>query len=154
MFNEPTVTPPQIMAITSATCTSYLKEIPTGVHTDLDTYKIALYSNAATLSAATTAYSATNEITGDGYTAGGMDMAGFTIGENGGVVWVDFTTDPEWSSSSITAYGALIYNSSKSNKAVCVLDFGGAITSTGGKFKVQIPTPDDTNALIRFSPAA
>ncbi len=139
------------MAITAAVCNSYKGDQLAGVHTSSDTDKIALYVAAATLDATTTAYSATNEASGTGYTAGGQTLAGFTIGNSGGTYWIDWTTDPVWSSSSITARGALIYNSTRSNKAVCVLDFGADIVSTGGPFTVEFPAAASSTALLRVS---
>jgi hypothetical protein len=102
------------------------------------------------LGAATTAYAITNEVVGTGYTAGGVTLSGFNVTTSGTTAILDFTTDPSWASASITARGALIYNSSKSNKAVYVLDFGSDITSTNGTFAVALPTPDATNGLIRL----
>ena len=140
------------MAITAAICNSYKQEILSGTHLSSNTYKIALDTSTATLDATTTAYSATNEVAnGNGYTTGGATLAGFTTGATGGTVWLDFSTDPTWPTSTITARGALIYNSSVSNKAVCVLDFGSDIVSTNGTFTVQFPTADSTNALIRIT---
>lgn len=139
------------MTITAAVCTSYKQEVLQGLHDSTDTYKIALYTSAATLSAATTAYSATNEVSGTGYTAGGATLAGFTTGASGTTAWIDFTTDPSWPSSTITARGALIYNSTETNKAVAVLDFGADITSTNGTFTVQFPAADAANAVIRLT---
>ena len=125
------------MPITTAICNSYKKEILEGVHSSLDTYKVALYTDAATLSAETTAYSATNEVAaGGGYTAGGLTLANFTSGLSGSVAFVTFD-DPQWTSASITARGCLIYNSSKSNKAVSVYDFGQNVTSVNGTFTVD-----------------
>lgn len=139
------------MPITSALCTSAKADFLNGVHTSADIYKIALYTNAATLDAATTAYSATNEVVGTGYTAGGQNLVGFTVGSSGTTAWLDFTTDPQWASATITARGALIYNSSKTNKAVAVIDFGSDITSTNGTFAVQFPAPASATALIRLA---
>lgn len=125
------------MSITTAICNSYKQEILEGVHSSLDTYKVALYTDAATLSAETTAYSATNEVdAGGGYTAGGLTLANFTSGLSGSVAFVTFD-DPQWTSASITARGCLIYNSSKSNKAVSVYDFGQNVTSVNGTFTVD-----------------
>lgn len=139
------------MAITAAVCDSYTQEILSGTHTNTDTYKIALYTSAATLSAATTAYSATNEVVGTGYTAGGLALSGFSTSLDTGVAILDFTTDPSWTTATITARGALIYNSSKTNKAVAVLDFGSDISSTAGTFTVQFPTPAAATGLVRIS---
>jgi len=138
------------MAITSAVCDSYTQELFSGTHTDLDTYKIALYTSAATLSAATTAYAVTNEVSGTGYTAGGLTLTGFATSIDTGVAILDFT-DPSWTTATITARGALIYNSSKTNKAVAVLDFGADITATAGTFSVVFPAPTASLGLIRIS---
>ena len=138
------------MAITQAIPTSFKAEILQGIHDSADTYKMALYTNAATLGASTTAYSATNEVVGTGYTIGGTTLSGFNVTTSGTTAILDFTTDPFWENATITARGALIYNSSKSNKAVYVLDFGSDITSTNGTFAVTLPAPDATNGLIRI----
>lgn len=137
------------MAITTAVCNSYKKEILEGVHAAADTYKIALFTDAATLGAATTAYSSTNEVAnGNGYTTGGATLSGFTSGLADGVAYITFS-DASWSNATITARGCLIYNSSKSNKAVAAFDFGGNITSTNGTFTVDLPVAGAT-ALIRI----
>ena len=138
------------MAILQAIATSFKAEILQGIHDSADTYKIALYTSAATLGATTTAYSATNEVSGTGYTAGGIALSGFNVTTSGTTAILDFTTDPFWENATITARGALIYNSSKSNKAVYVLDFGSDIISTNGTFAITLPTPDATNGLIRL----
>ncbi len=139
------------MAITQAFCTSAKAEFLGGIiDLDTDVMKIALYTSAATLSAATTAYSATNEVVGTGYTAGGNTLAGATISTSGTTAFVDFT-DTVWSTATITARGALIYDSSKANRAVAVLDFGADKTSTSGDFTIQMPANDAANALIRIA---
>ena len=138
------------MAILQAIATSFKAEILQGIHDSADTYKIALYTSAATLGASTTAYTATNEVSGAGYTAGGQTLSGFSVTTSGTTAILDFTTDPSWANATITARGALIYNSSKTNKAVYVLDFGSDISSTNGAFTVTFPTPDATNGLIRL----
>ena len=137
------------MAITQAITTSYKAEVLQGIHDAADTYKMALYTNA-TLGASTTAYTTTNEVVGIGYTAGGVTLSGFNVTTSGTTAILDFTTDPFWENATITARGALIYNSSKSNKAVYVLDFGSDITSTNGTFAITLPTPDVANGLIRL----
>src|SRR6185369_15420484 len=128
------------MAITAAICNSFKKEILGGEHLAADAYKIALYTSAATLDSSTTAYSATNEVTGSGYSAGGIAMVGYTRAGSGAIQWIDWTTDPVWNPATITARGALIYNSSNANKAVAVLDFGSDQISTNGPFTVVLPT--------------
>ena len=138
------------MAITTAVCNSYKQEIMQGIHASADTYKIALYTNVATLGKTTTVYSTTNEVAGTGYTAGGATLAGLNITLSGDTAVLDFTTDPSWPTASITARGALIYNSSKGNKAVAAFDFGSDITSTNGTFTAQLPAPDAANGLVRI----
>jgi len=138
------------MAITQALCTSAKADFLGGViDLDTDVMKIALYTSSATLNATTTAYSATNEVVGAGYTAGGNTLTGATISTSGTTAFVDFS-DTTWTTATITARGALIYDSSKSNKAVAVLDFGADKTSTSGDFTVQFPANDATNAIIRI----
>lgn len=143
------------MAITAAVCNSFkLELLPTaaGVHLSGDVYKIALYTSAATLSKATTAYSATNEVAnGNGYTTGGATLAGLTTALDTDTAYLDWSTDPTWPAATITARGALIYNSSKSNKAVAVLDFGGDITSTAGLFTVTLPPAAAATAAVRIA---
>lgn len=139
------------MAITQAMPTSFKVELLGGVHVfGTDVFKIALYTSAATLGASTTVYSATNEVVGTGYTAGGNVLTSEVTSSGGTTAFVDFG-DSTWTSATITARGALIYNSSKGNKAVAVLDFGSDKTSTAGDFVVQMPTADATNALIRIA---
>ncbi len=140
------------MAITQALCTSFKAEILGGTHDlDTDTIKIALFTSAASLDASTTAYSTSNEVAnGNGYTTGGNTLTGAVISSSGTTAFVDFS-DSTWSSASFTARGALIYNSSKSNKAIAVLDFGSDKTSTNGNFVVQFPANDASNAIIRIA---
>jgi hypothetical protein len=140
------------MAITQAMCNSFKTELLGGTHDlDTDTIKIALYTSSATLGASTTAYSTTNEVTGStGYTAGGNTLSGASITLSGSTAIVDFS-DTTWSSATITARGALIYNSSKSDKAIAVLDFGSDKSSTNGDFTVVFPAADASNAIIRIA---
>lgn len=139
------------MAITAALCNSYKQEVLSGTHSSADTYKIALYTSAAALSKATAAYTATGEVSGTGYTAGGATLTGFAASLDTDTAILDFTTDPTWPSSTITARGALIYNSTKSNKAVAVLDFGSDITSTAGTFTVTFPAATQAAGLVRIA---
>lgn len=140
------------MAITAAICNSFKQELAAMTpHTAADVYKIALFTSTATLSKATTAYAATNEVVGTGYTAGGVTLAGFAATLDTDTAILDFTTDPTWPTSTITARGALIYNSSRSNKAVAVLDFGADIASTAGTFTVQLPAATAAAGLIRLA---
>ena len=137
--------------MTAALCTSFKQQILQGIHLAADVYKIALFTSAAALDAATTAYSTTNECPGTGnYTQGGIDLAGFATGSSGTTAWIDWTTNPSWASATITARGALIYNSSRANKAVAVLDFVTDKTSTAGTFLITLPAADASNAIIRL----
>lgn len=139
------------MAITQALPTSFKSEVLQGVHLSSDTYKIALFTSSATLDASTTVYSATNEVVGTGYTAGGATLSGYSVTTSGTTAILDWTTDPSWTTATITARGALIYNATKSNKAVYVINFGADKTSTSGTFTVTLPTPDALNGLIRLA---
>jgi hypothetical protein len=139
------------MAITSAVCNSFKQELLGGIHDlDTDVIKIALYTSAATLDDSTTAYITSNEVVGAGYVAGGNTLSGASISLDGSVAIVDFS-DTTWSSATITARGALIYNSSKSNKAIATIDFGGDKISTNGSFVVQMPAANGTDAIIRIN---
>ena len=139
------------MAITQSLCSSFKQQILLGEHDlDTDVIKIALFTSAATLSAATTVYSTSDEVVGSGYTAGGNTLTGATVSLSGTTAYVDFS-DTTWSTSTITARGALIYNSSKSNKAIAVLDFGADKTTTAGNFTVQFPTNDASSAIVRIA---
>lgn len=139
------------MAITQAMCNSFKTELLGGTHDlDTDTIKIALFTSSATLGASTTAYSTTNEVSGTGYTAGGNTLAGAAISLSGSTAIVDFS-DTTWSSATITARGALIYNSSKADRAIAVLDFGSDKSSTNGDFTVVFPAADASNAIIRIA---
>lgn len=142
------------MAITQAMCTSFKVELLQGVHNFTNTtgnvFKIALYTSSASLDATTTAYSATNEVSGTGYTAGGNTLTNVTPTSSGTTAFTDFA-DTTWSNSTITARGALIYNSTQSNKAVCVLDFGTDKTSTSGSFTIVFPAATASDAIIRIA---
>lgn len=137
------------MAITQSIPTTFKAEILAGTHASADVYKIALYTSSATLGAATTTYTTTGEVTGTGYTAGGTTLTGFHVVTDGTTAILDFN-DPSWASATITARGALIYNSSKTNKAVYVLDFSSDITSTNGTFTVTFPAATAAAGLIRL----
>lgn len=126
------------MAITQAIPTSFKAEILQGIHDSADTYKMALYTSVATLGASTTDYTTTDEVVGIGYTAGGVTLSGFNVTTSGTTAILDFATDPSWENATITARGALVYNASKSNKAVAIYDFGSDIASTNGDFTVSI----------------
>jgi hypothetical protein len=133
------------MAISQAMCTSFKKEL-TG-----NTFKLALYTSSATLGASTTAYSATNETSGTGYSAGGGTLTNVTPTTSGTTAFTDFD-DLTFSSATITANGALIYNDTAAgDPSVVVLAFGGDKTSTAGDFTIQFPTADASNAIIRIA---
>jgi hypothetical protein len=141
------------MAITQTMCSSFKQEVLLGEHDlDTDTIKIALYTSSATLGASTTAYTTSNEVSSSGtnYTAGGNTLTGAAVTLDGTTAVVDFN-DTSWESSTITARGALIYNSSKSNKAIAVLDFGGDKTSTNGTFTINFPAATASTAIIRIA---
>lgn len=141
------------MAITQAMTTSFKQELMEGVHDfTTHTFKIALYTSSATLDASTTAYTTTNETSGTGYTAGGLALVvvGTAVSTSGTTAFIDFN-DAVFSDASITARGALIYNSSVvGNPSVAVLDFGADKTSTSGDFTVQFPAADASNAIVRI----
>ena len=138
------------MAITQALANSWKVEVLQGVHLASDVYKIALYTNAATLNKSTKVYSATNEVVGAGYVAGGMSLVGFNVTLDTDTAILDWTTDPVWVAATITARGALIYNSTRANKAVAILDSGADIASTAGNFIVRLPDPTAAEGLIRI----
>ena len=143
------------MAITTAMCTSFKKELLEAKHNFLasggNTFKLALYTSSATLDASTTAYSATNEASGTGYSAGGAALGNVNPTSSGTTGFTDFD-DLTFSSSTITANGALIYNDTASgDPAVCSLAFGGDKTSTSGDFTIQFPTADASNAILRLA---
>jgi len=147
------------MAITSALCTSFKKELLERKHdfnlTSGHTFKIALYTSAASLDAATTNYTTSNEVVGTGYTAGGATLTNIDPTTSGTTAFVDFA-DVTFSNATITANGALIYNTTTdggtaTTNAVAVIAFGGDKTSTNGDFVVQFPTADASNAIIRIA---
>lgn len=142
------------MGLTAAVCTSYKSELLQGIHLAADTYKIALIkpSPSGTLDATVTNYTAlsTDEIAnGSGYTTGGATLTGFAAAISGTTAFLDFA-DATWSASTIVARGALIYNSSRSNKACFLVDFGATITSTADTFTYAFPVADASNAIIRL----
>ncbi len=135
-------------------CTSFKSELMSALH-DFDnpggnTFKIALYTSSATLGASTTAYSTSNEITGTGYSAGGNTLTSVSPTTSGTTAYVDFA-DTTWSSSTITANGALIYNANSSNAAVVTLAFGSDKSSSNGDFVIVFPTANATDAIIRIA---
>ena len=143
------------MAITSTLTSSFKKELLEGVHnfknSGGDTFKLALYTSSATLGATTTAFTTTGEVANSGsYTSGGGTLTKVAPTTSGTTAFTDFA-DLSFTTATITAMGALIYNSTNSNKAVCVLDFTSNKTSTSGTFTIQFPTADASNAIIRIA---
>lgn len=141
------------MAITQCVPTAFKNEIMIGTHNlgaAGDTIKIALYTSSATLDATTTAYTATNEVSGTGYVAGGNTLSGQVVTTSGTTAYLDFS-DTTWAGSTITARGAMIYNSSKSNKAIAILDFGSDKSSSASSFVITFPSADATNAILRIT---
>jgi hypothetical protein len=138
------------MAFDQTLTTSFKQDVLLGVHDlDTDTLKLALFTAEADLGAATTVYSTDNEVVGAGYVAGGNTLTGVTVLTSGTTAYVDFA-DTSWTPASFTARGALIYNASKGNKAIAVLDFGADKTTTTS-FTVQMPANTADAALIRFA---
>jgi len=142
-------------------CTSFKQQILQGAHdftlSTGDVFKLALYNNSASFTAATTAYTVTNEVANSGtYAAGGGTLTNVTPTTSGTTAFTDFA-DLSFTSATITAFGALIYNttptsgSGLTNPTVCVLDFGGSKTSTSGTFTIVFPTADASNAIIRIA---
>lgn len=144
------------MAIAQAMCTSFKVELMKAVHNFSNpggnTFKLALYTSSADLGATTTVYTTSNEVSSSGtnYTAGGNTLASVTPVSSGTTALTDFA-DTTFASSTITARGALIYNSSATNAAVCVLDFGSDKSSSAGDFTIIFPTADASNAIIRIA---
>jgi len=143
------------MAITQAMCTSFKKELLEAKHNFLNSggsdFKLALYTSSASLDASTTAYTATNEVSGTGYTAKGSSLTRVDPTSSGTTAFTDFA-DLSFTTATITARGALIYNEDTTgDTSVCVLDFGSDKTSTAGTFTIQFPTADSSNAIIRIA---
>ena len=156
------------MAHTQAVTTSFKSELLQGIHNfhngsgggtttstgTGNTFKIALYTSSSTMSASTTAYTTTNEVSGTNYSAGGNTLTNVDPSTSGTTALTDFA-DTTWSDATITANGALIYNSSttagSANRAVVVLAFGGDKTSTAGDFTITFPAADASNAIIRIA---
>ena len=142
------------MAISQAVCNSFKQQILEGIHnfaTGGNVFKLSLYTSAANLSASTTVYTSTNEVSNTGqYTAGGGTLTGQQTSLDTGVAIVDFA-DLSFTGVTLTAAGALIYNTSATNKAVCVLDFGGDKTATAGTFTIQFPAFTSAAAILRIA---
>lgn len=135
--------------ITAGTCNSFKEELLKGIHDfSTDTFKIALYTNSATLGPDTTVYTTANETSGAGYTSGGNTLTGVSVALSQGVAYVDFG-DTTWASGNFSARAALIYNSSKANRAVAVYEFGEIKTVSSGNFQIQFPANNPTDAVVR-----
>lgn len=134
--------------ITQSLTSSFKKELLQGVHDfDTDTFKIALYTNSSNISSTTTEYTAVNEVVGSGYTAGGATLVGLGVTLSGTTAytsWEEYT----WANSTLTTAGALIYNASKSNRSVAVLNFGGSYSTSAAPFTVTFPANTSTTAPV------
>ena len=152
------------MAIAQAVCNTFKRDLLKGFHdcaSGGSTFKIALFTSSASLGASTEDYSTSNEITntsGSAYTAGGLALTGQSVtgGTSASTAYVDFSNDPQWTSASFTANGAMIYNTttdggSGTTDAVCILAFGSDFTATNGTFTVQFPAPGTSTAILRLS---
>tara|TARA_R110002074_G_C12134838_1_gene628503 strand:+ start:39 stop:563 length:525 start_codon:yes stop_codon:yes gene_type:complete len=153
------------MAIAQAVCNTFKQEMLEGKHnfaaTSSDTFKIALFTSSASLGATTTDYSTSNETTntsGTAYVAGGQTLAGQSVtgGSSAAIAYVDWSTNPQWTSASFTANGAMIYNTTTGSgtgttDAVCILAFGADFTASNGTFTITFPAADTTNAILRLS---
>jgi hypothetical protein len=143
------------MAITQSLTTSFKVDLLSGTMDFTsgtgDTFKMALYTSSATLGPTTTIYTASNEVTGSGYAAGGNTLTISQSPTSGGTTAFISFANTSWSSATFTTRGALIYNSSQGNKAVAVFDFGSDKTVSNGTFTVTFPTADATNAVIRIA---
>ena len=145
------------MAITSTLTTSFKKELLQGVHnfnkaSSPDTFKLALYSSSASLDASTTAFTTSGEVSGTNYTSGGatLTLKTGTPTTDGSTAVVDFD-NLTFSNVTVTAAGALIYNSTDSNKAICVIDFGKDITATASDLTITFPSTGASNSIIRLA---
>jgi hypothetical protein len=143
------------MAIVQAPCTSFKQELAQGVHNFSavggDTFKLALYTSAAVLGASTTVYTTTGEASGTGYTAGGLVLTNLGVSTSGSIAYFSFVSPATFTGVTLTCRGALIYNSSKSNKAVCVLNFGDDISAAGQNIQVTFPPVNASSAIIRIN---
>tara|TARA_E500000331_G_C16809321_1_gene520076 strand:+ start:88 stop:546 length:459 start_codon:yes stop_codon:yes gene_type:complete len=152
------------MAITQAVCNTFKKQLLEGKHDFANgghTFKIALFTSSASLGAGTANYSTSNEITnasGSAYSAGGETLQNQSVtgGTGASTAYVDFTTNPQWTSASFTANGAMIYNTttdggSGTTNSVCILAFGSDFTATNGTFTIEFPAPGTSTAILRLS---
>ncbi len=137
--------------IATAVCDSYKAEVLQGIHQPGDDYRLALYSAGASLGQGTTLYSPAGEVSGTGYVAGGVSLGGFSVVLASHVAMLDFSPNPLWPSSTITARGALVYNATRGNRAVATYDFGHDVTSTDGPFTVALPAATPSTALVQVA---
>jgi len=147
------------MAITTnAICNSFKREILQATHNFGTTsgtgnkFKISMYTTSATLGASTTSYTSSGQVTSSGYTAGGKALVNSGTSLASGVAITNFS-NVSWTGVTLSARGALIYNTSASNKAICVLDFGGTKTATAGTFTIQFPAYTTSAAILRIGNA-
>ena len=142
------------MAITQAMCSSFKQELLEAKHNFLNsggnTFKIALYTSSASLDASTTAYTTSNEVSGTNYTAKGNTLTRVNPSLDGTTAITDFA-DTTWTSATFTTRGCIIYNTSQSNKAVMVIDFGADFSVSGGTFQIQFPTANASDAILRIA---
>ena len=142
------------MAITQSMATSFKKELLEGKHNFLasggNSFKLALYTSSATMGAATTAFTTTNQASGTNYTSGGAALTNINPSTSGTTAFTDFA-DLTFGTATITARGCMIYNDTNADRNVAVFDFGGDKTSTAGAFTIQFPTADSSNAIIRIA---
>jgi hypothetical protein len=142
------------MAITQAMATSFKKELMEGKHNFLasggNSFKLALYTSSATMGAATTAFTTTNQAAGTNYTSGGNALTNINPSSSGTTAFTDFA-DLTFGTATITARGCMIYNDTNADRNVAVFDFGGDKTSTAGSFTITFPTADASNAIIRIA---
>jgi len=142
------------MAITQAMCTSFKSELLQAVHnfkaSGGNSFKLALYTSSATMSASTTAYSTNQEASGTNYTAGGAALTNVNPTTSGTTAYTDFS-DLTFGTASITARGCMIYNDTNSDKSVATIDFGGDKTSTSGDFTIVFPAAAASTAIIRIA---
>jgi len=139
------------MAITQTICDTFQRDLLLRFHDmEADVLKMALYSSSATLNANTTEYTTSGEVVGTNYTAGGATLTNVGVTLSGGVVYLDFD-DVTWANVTLTARGALVYNSTRSNRSIFVLDFGSDKTKVASNFIVQLPAPSTTTAILRIT---
>ena len=142
------------MAITQAMATSFKKELLEGKHNFLasggNSFKLALYTSSATMGAATTAFTTTNQAAGTNYTSGGNALTNINPSSSGTTAFTDFA-DLTFSTATITARGCMIYNDTNSDKSVATIDFGGDKTSTAGDFTIVFPAAAASTAIIRIA---